>query len=466
MVRDDNDRVEDGADEKMLSGGEGRKDLEIKFISGTPTNGDAQIDIGDIQKAVLTGLTKEELMRYASDPFWIKLRWFLFIGFWALWVGMLVGAIFIIIQTPKCLPPEPHTWYKQGPLVEIDSLEEPSEAILKELKEYGTHAVVFKLPADETYSLKNLDEIKKITAAYGDVKVVLDVTATYVLEGDALFQEALQNQSVREAFVFTDASPPNWVSFEGTPAFKEITPGLSVLSQYGNGRFDLRMDNALVKEKFKAVLAQLAESGVRGVRLDKSRHFLIDTELTNESPDSEVTSDVQNNEYAFWTHSHSSLRDGLGPLLAEYRDYFRNLTNNEGFLSTVDDIVRPEVYKTDDGVLGVDIPRFGRLDYLLDQQPLPLEQVKKELEEGDQRIRALRSWPQFPYSTVNFQTLGASEYTIFTFLLPGVPVTDLDALTAGGRATVLELEKTRESPSLMHGSLEVHTDNSTLAYSR
>lgn len=55
-------------------------------------------------------MSKEELMKYATDPFWVRLRWILFIGFWLLWVGMLVGAIGIIIAAPKCAPPAPRTW--------------------------------------------------------------------------------------------------------------------------------------------------------------------------------------------------------------------------------------------------------------------------------------------------------------------------------------------------------------------
>lgn len=57
-----------------------------------------------------TGLTKEELMKYSNDPFWVRLRWIMFIGFWLIWLGMLAGAIYIIIGAPKCAPPPPKTW--------------------------------------------------------------------------------------------------------------------------------------------------------------------------------------------------------------------------------------------------------------------------------------------------------------------------------------------------------------------
>lgn len=57
-----------------------------------------------------SGLTKEELMKYADDPFWVNLRWFMFVLFWAMWVAMLAGAITIIVRAPKCAPPTPRQW--------------------------------------------------------------------------------------------------------------------------------------------------------------------------------------------------------------------------------------------------------------------------------------------------------------------------------------------------------------------
>lgn len=54
---------------------------QVKF-SSNPPNGDAKIDISDGQ--TFSGLNKEELMKYADDPFWVRLRWALFIIFW--WV--------------------------------------------------------------------------------------------------------------------------------------------------------------------------------------------------------------------------------------------------------------------------------------------------------------------------------------------------------------------------------------------
>jgi hypothetical protein len=78
-------------------------DQPVQFVPGQPLNGDAKVEIGDAgSPPAFVGLGKEELMKYANDPFWVRLRWFLFVLFWALWVAMLVGAIVIIVFAPKC----------------------------------------------------------------------------------------------------------------------------------------------------------------------------------------------------------------------------------------------------------------------------------------------------------------------------------------------------------------------------
>lgn len=49
------------------------------------------------------GLTKEELMKFANQPFWVRLRNILFASFWILWVTILVVAIGYVVKQPTCL---------------------------------------------------------------------------------------------------------------------------------------------------------------------------------------------------------------------------------------------------------------------------------------------------------------------------------------------------------------------------
>lgn len=54
---------------------------------------------------------------------WIKMRWALLILFWLGWIGMLAGAIAIIVQAPRCKPIPEMNWWNYGPLYQIGDVE-------------------------------------------------------------------------------------------------------------------------------------------------------------------------------------------------------------------------------------------------------------------------------------------------------------------------------------------------------
>lgn len=112
-------------------------------------------------------MTKEELMKYANDPFWVKLRWVLFLLFWAVWIAMLLGAIAIIVYAPKCAAPTPLVWWKKGPLLTITGNETPGE--IEEIKKFGTKGVIYPLDGKDTYFVddKSIEKrIKDVIAGY------------------------------------------------------------------------------------------------------------------------------------------------------------------------------------------------------------------------------------------------------------------------------------------------------------
>ena len=59
-------------------------------------------------------------MKYANDPFWVKLRMSLFVLFWLAWVGMLAASVVIIIYAPKCPSPDPKEWWQKGPIYKVN----------------------------------------------------------------------------------------------------------------------------------------------------------------------------------------------------------------------------------------------------------------------------------------------------------------------------------------------------------
>jgi len=84
------------------------------------TANETKIDIGMDKKGQYESLTKEELMKFANDPYWVRLRWILFVLFWIIWVAMLVASIVIIINAPKCPSPEPKKWWQKNAMYEVN----------------------------------------------------------------------------------------------------------------------------------------------------------------------------------------------------------------------------------------------------------------------------------------------------------------------------------------------------------
>ncbi|KAL2079508.1 hypothetical protein ACEWY4_025252 [Coilia grayii] len=107
------------------------KDVELNDLEEKqPMTGDASAEKnGSVKVKVpdddvkFTGLSKEELMRVAGTAGWVRTRWFLLVLFWLGWVGMLAGAIVIIIQAPRCKPLPEMNWWNEGPLYQIRDVE-------------------------------------------------------------------------------------------------------------------------------------------------------------------------------------------------------------------------------------------------------------------------------------------------------------------------------------------------------
>ncbi|KAJ8342281.1 hypothetical protein SKAU_G00322090 [Synaphobranchus kaupii] len=87
--------------------------------TGTEKNGAVKLKIPEEEDAKFTGLSKEELLKVAGTPGWVRTRWALLVLFWLGWVGMLAGAVAIIIQAPRCKPLPKMNWWNNGPLYQV-----------------------------------------------------------------------------------------------------------------------------------------------------------------------------------------------------------------------------------------------------------------------------------------------------------------------------------------------------------
>ncbi|KAM4564957.1 solute carrier family 3 member 2a [Fundulus diaphanus] len=162
-------------------------------------NGSVKLKVPD-DDVTFTGLSKEELMKVAGTPGWVRTRWMLLVLFWLGWVGMLAGAIVIIVQAPRCKPIPEMNWWNNGPLYQVSDLDafcdgmEGLEAKLERLAQIKVKGLVLgpfhQVQKDNPSTL----DFKKIDPTYGtddileavlkkakkkDISVVLDLTPNY-----------------------------------------------------------------------------------------------------------------------------------------------------------------------------------------------------------------------------------------------------------------------------------------------
>jgi len=112
---------DDGAVEKLMEEGKKKVDCAGDKYDELEVN---KLELSDHTEKAYAGMGKEELMKYANSPFWVRLRWMLFVTFWLSWFAMMFGALFIIFLSPKCFPSSKHEWYQKSPvyIINADSL--------------------------------------------------------------------------------------------------------------------------------------------------------------------------------------------------------------------------------------------------------------------------------------------------------------------------------------------------------
>ncbi|XP_029470676.1 4F2 cell-surface antigen heavy chain [Rhinatrema bivittatum] len=96
---------------------------------GVEKNGALKIKVADDKEeagaeaaAKFTGLSKEELLRVAGTPGWVRTRWALLVLFWLGWLGMLAGAVVIIVQAPRCKELPAQGWWQKGALYQVGAV--------------------------------------------------------------------------------------------------------------------------------------------------------------------------------------------------------------------------------------------------------------------------------------------------------------------------------------------------------
>lgn len=267
------------------------------------TSNETKIDIGKEKEADpgFQGLTKDELMKYANDPFWVKLRWSLFILFWVIWVAMLAASVVIIIYAPKCPSPEPKQWWQKSPVYKVDVgafKDSDGDTIgdlagvkseLDYLVETGVGTVYISSflasPKAATSGFDVLD-YRQVDSTFGsledwkalvmslkerDQKVVIDFIPNHTSDQHEWFEKSVaMEEAFVDFYIWNEGggagSPPNdWTAGDGGSAWSwNDDRGAWYLHQFGANQPDLNLENTKVVEELEKVLQFWISTGVNG----------------------------------------------------------------------------------------------------------------------------------------------------------------------------------------------------------
>lgn len=222
--------------------------------AGEEKNGAVKLKIPDDEpeEVKFTGLNKEELLRVAGTPGWVRTRWALLVVFWLGWLGMLGGAVLIILQAPRCRDLPPTSWWNLGPLYQIGDVRAFSDAqdlkgleqkvsSLSELKVKGLIVgPIHVAPPDDAVALRfeeisadagTLEQFKGfIRAAHKKgIFVVLDLTPNYQGTSGPWFSNiSVTNvaERLKSALVFWMNEGVDGVQLSGVERVAAIVPSL------------------------------------------------------------------------------------------------------------------------------------------------------------------------------------------------------------------------------------------------
>ena len=217
---------------------------------------DTKIEMGKEKEKVeegFKGLSKEELMQFANDPFWVKLRWVLFILFWIIWVAMLAASVVIIIYAPKCPSPEAKQWWQKGPVYKssvggFTDLNGDKVTDLKDVKENLDYLVGAGVGSLYLTSVLSPNNLEMVDPDYG------------TMEDWKSLSQALQERGLRVIVDFVPGSTSvHHIWYEEAQA----NTG-DYASYYKSGTTQLDLTNVKVQDELVNVLKFWAANGVDG----------------------------------------------------------------------------------------------------------------------------------------------------------------------------------------------------------
>lgn len=348
----------DEAQEKLFgeSNSSGSK-VEIKYFTD-PKNGDTKIDISEVRQAFV-GMGKEELMKFANNPFWVRMRWFLFVLFWLLWFGMLAGAIGIILLAPKCASPAPSKWYQESPIYHLNlkNFKDGSddgigdlaglESKLDYFKDVGVETILLDPIMKTADDTEDIIDFQSIDPKYGTLNDLKKFVASAKEKGLHLLMKIIPNFSssehewfnksiageepFKDYYVWTDPKYEeggpvprnNWLSVNGGPAWTYNTHRQQFyLHQFNHNQPDLNFRNPDVVKYFEEVYKFWIGLGFDGLYLDKVEYLVEDSGFLDEA--SAAPAGKIHDEYDFFKpHTRTTHLQDSWNVLIQWSEVFK-----------------------------------------------------------------------------------------------------------------------------------------------
>eukprot|EP00096_Caligus_rogercresseyi_P009388 TRINITY_DN3180_c0_g1_i1.p1 TRINITY_DN3180_c0_g1~~TRINITY_DN3180_c0_g1_i1.p1 ORF type:complete len:642 (+),score=181.57 TRINITY_DN3180_c0_g1_i1:259-2184(+) len=445
--------------------GDGNDTVKVKFVPRADLEKGGSVPEEDPYQP----LSKEELAKYAKDPFWNKLRWLLFILFWVAWLAMLVVAVILIVLAPKCPTPKPKDWWQKAPIYEVyaksfkDSNGDGKGDLkgvtskLDYLANLGVGSVwlspVYESPMDDNgYDISNFESIDPTFGSMEDFK---ELAGEMKKRGLKLIMDFIPNHSSKQHPWFTqsvaregdfadyyvwrsgDASSPpnNWKSVFGGSAWTfNGDRGEWYLHQFKPSQPDLNLRNPKVIQGLKDVMRFWLELGVDGYRFDSVAH-MFEAEDFGDEPINEDGGSDDPEAYSSLLHTKTYEQPENLDLLAEFRQVLDEKTAedeaNPRIMITeayTDDLYK---YYGSNGTLSHMPINFNLISEFKDKSAVSAKALHNAIVPYIEDVQSIdNAWPNFnlgnhdnPRVRSRFGPELVDGMNMLVMLLPGTPIT-------------------------------------------
>lgn len=318
-------------------------DSKAKFINGGNSLEETKVVIPTSpSKDSFTGLGKEELKKYAEDPFWIRLRWILFILFWVGWLAMLVAAIVIIVLAPRCPARPDLKWYDKDVAYNVYSKsffdgEKDQDgygdlAGVRAKKDYISDlnanvvwlSSIFKTDPDSND--RGIIDHKALDEKFGTLedfksfckklmkegkRVIVDLIPNQTSKSHEWFQKSRKGEDKYASYYVWADSPNNWVREDGKQMWVADTERKqSYLSQF-DGLPDLNLTNPDVIQEFKEIMAAWKNLGVSGFHINDLEYLAENSTMADDPNPNDRKYTFNNEENVHVVDSFREIVNGL-----------------------------------------------------------------------------------------------------------------------------------------------------------